>query len=101
MTDVGIPATRIRPLLNAGLVSIVFSTNSSTYYSLVGRTVIKEALGRKEEFAAAPSAKPDIPDGLFECIIGYDDLFIRSFRFIFAANSGLVSTTLGNSSIHS
>lgn len=49
-TDVGILATRIRPLLNAGLVSIVFSTNKSTYYSLVGRSVIKELLGRGRSF---------------------------------------------------
>jgi len=73
-TDVGIPAVRIRPLLNAGLVSIVFSTNSSTYYSLVGRTVVKEALGRREELAVAPIAELDIPSNLFECIIGYNDL---------------------------
>ena len=73
-TDVGIPATKIRSLLNAGLVSIVFSTNSSTYYSLTGRAVIKEALGRKEELAVTPVAKLDIPDGLFDCIIGYDDV---------------------------
>jgi len=73
-TDVAVPATRIRPLLNAGLVSIVFSTNTSTYYSLVGRAVIKEALGRREEFSIAPAARLDIPDSLFECIIGYDDL---------------------------
>ena len=73
-TDVAIPATRIRPLLNAGLVSIVFSTNTSTCYSLVGRAVIKEALGRKEEFSIAPAARLDVPDSLFECIIGYDDL---------------------------
>ncbi len=73
-TDVAIPATRILPLLNAGLISIVWSSNSSTYYSLVGRAVIKEALGRKEELAIVPAAKPGVPDGLFECIIGYDDL---------------------------
>ncbi len=73
-TDVSIPATRIRPLLNAGLVSIVFSTNSSTYYSLVGRAVIKEALGRREKLSAAPVTTLSIPDSLFECIIGYEDL---------------------------
>jgi hypothetical protein len=73
-TDVGIPATRIRPLLNAGLVSIVFSTNSSTFYSLIGRTVIKEALGKREELTLALDGQLDITDNLFECIIGYDDL---------------------------
>lgn len=73
-TDVGIPATRIRPLLNVGLVSIIFSSNSSTYYSLVGRTVIKETLGKREELSIAPAGRLDLPDGLFDCIIGYDDL---------------------------
>ena len=73
-TDVGIPATRIRPLLNVGLVSIIFSSNSSTYYSLVGRAVIKETLGKREELSIAPAVRLDIPDGLFDCIIGYDDL---------------------------
>jgi Holliday junction DNA helicase RuvB len=73
-TDVGIQATKIRPLLNAGLVSIVFSTNTSTYYSLVGRAVIKEALGRKEELAITPAARADVPEDLFDCIIGYDDV---------------------------
>ena len=73
-TDVGIPATKIRPLLNAGLVSIVFATNSSTYYSLVGRVVIKEALGSREELSIASATKLDVPENLFECIIGYDDL---------------------------
>lgn len=73
-TDVGIPAAKIRSLLNAGLVSIVFSTNSSTYYSLISRAVIKEALGRKEELAITTATGLDIPDILFDCIIGYDDL---------------------------
>ncbi len=65
-TDVGIPATRIRSLLNAGLASIIFSTNSSTYYSLVGREVIKEALGKREELSVTPVARLDILDSLFE-----------------------------------
>lgn len=73
-TNVGVPAARIRPLVNAGLVSVVFSTNSSTYYSLIGRAVIKEALGRREEPSPVAVTRPDIPDNLFDCIIGYDDV---------------------------
>ncbi len=65
--------TKVR-LLNSHLVSIIFSTNSSTYYSLVGRAVIKGALGKTEEISIAPTGKLDIPDSLFECIIDYDDL---------------------------
>jgi Holliday junction DNA helicase RuvB len=66
--------TKIRPLLNAGLVSIIFSTNSSTYYSLIGRAVIKETLGRREEPSPVAVTSLDIPDNLFDCIIGYDDV---------------------------
>ncbi len=73
-TDVTIPAMKIRSLLNAGLVSIVFSTNSSTYYSLVGRAVIKEALGKREKVDLPLMTKLDIPASLFDCIIGYDDI---------------------------
>ena len=73
-TDVGIPAIKIRPLLNAGLVSIVFSTNSSTYYSLVGRNIIKEALGKAQEISTSTTEQLELPDDLFECIISYDDL---------------------------
>ena len=73
-TDVGIPATKIRPFLNAGLVSVVFSTNSSTHYSLIGRSVIKEALGRSAEITAAPIEELELPSDLFECIVGYEDI---------------------------
>jgi hypothetical protein len=48
-TDVGIPTTKIRSLLNAGLLVITFSTNSCTYYSLVGRDVIRGALLERGE----------------------------------------------------
>jgi len=73
-TDVAIPTAKVRSLLNAGLVSIVFSTNSSTYYSLIGRAVIKDALGRREEPSPAHVTRLDIPDNLFDCIIGYDEV---------------------------
>ena len=53
-TDVGIPAAKIRGFLNVGLVSIIFSTNSSKHYSLVGRDVLKETLGKKEELMMSP-----------------------------------------------
>lgn len=73
-TDVAIPATRIRPFLNAGLVSIVFSTNSSTYYSLVGRATIREALGEREESPEIVAEHLEIPEDLFDCITGYEDV---------------------------
>jgi len=36
--------------------------------------VIKEALGRREELTVAPAGGQGIPNNIFECIIGYDDL---------------------------
>ncbi len=72
--DVGIPAAKIRGFLNVGLVSVIFSTNSSTHYSLVGRDVLKETLGKKEEFMMTPPIEPDIPGDLFDCIVNYDDV---------------------------
>lgn len=73
-TDVNIPATKIRSLLNAGLVSIVFSTNSSTHYSLVGRATIQEALGKREEIPEIAAEHLEIPEDLFDCITGYEDV---------------------------
>ena len=73
-TDVGIPATKIRPLLNAGLVSIVFSSNTSTYYSLVGRVTIREALGKMDEIPEVAAGHLEIPEDLFDCITGYEDI---------------------------
>ena len=72
--EVGVPFSKLQPLLNAGLISIVFSTNSVTDYALVGREVIKEALGRSEETLEVTAEKLEIPDDLFECISGYEDV---------------------------
>jgi hypothetical protein len=73
-SEVGVPATRIRMLLNAGLVSVIFSTNSTTCYSLVGRAVIKEALSVSADIPVVTASGLDLPDDLFECIIGYEDI---------------------------
>ena len=72
--QVGIPFTKIRPLLDAGLISIVFSTNSGTNYALVGRNVIKEALGRGDESPEIATEHLEIPEDLFDCITGYEDI---------------------------
>ncbi len=73
-TDVNIPATRIRSLLNAGLVSVILSTNSSTHYSLVGRATIQEALGKREEIPEIAAEHLEIPEDLFDCITVYEDV---------------------------
>ncbi len=72
--QVGIPFTKIRPLLDAGLISIVFSTNSGTDYALVGRNVVKETLGRGDESLEIATEYLEIPEDLFDCITGYEDV---------------------------
>ncbi len=73
-TEVNIPYYRIRPLLDAGLVAIVFRTNRATNYALVGRQIIKEALGKRERITEEHIASIEIPADLFSCIIGYEDI---------------------------
>lgn len=72
--QVGIPFTKLRPLLDAGFMSIVFSTNSGTDYALVGRNVIKQALGRREAVPEMGTDQLEIPQDLFECVTGYEDV---------------------------
>jgi hypothetical protein len=64
--QVGVTFSRLHPLLNACLISIVFSTNSGTDYALVGRDVVKEALGRFEETPEITTEQLEIPDDLAE-----------------------------------
>ena len=73
-TEVNIPYYRIRPLLDAGLVSIVFRTNRSTDYALVGRQIIKETLNTRKQVTEEPTGNIEIPADLFSCIIGYEDI---------------------------
>ena len=73
-TEVNIPYYRIRPLLDAGLVAIVFRTNRSTNYALVGRQIIKEALNKRERAQEELVGNIEIPTDLFSCIIGYEDI---------------------------
>jgi Holliday junction DNA helicase RuvB len=77
---VGIAAPKIMPLVNAGLLGIVFSSRSSTHYALVGREVIKKVLGELERLreGASPVATLDkeieIPDDLFSTVSGYQEI---------------------------
>ena len=77
---VGIPAFRITPLLNAGLLGIVYSSRSSTNYSLVGREVVKMTLARVQEarektnFPANLEKEIEIPEDLFSTIAGYEEI---------------------------
>jgi Holliday junction DNA helicase RuvB len=82
---VGIPAFRITPLVNVGLVGIVFSSHSSTYYSLVGREVVKTTLAKvqeareKQSLPATLDKEIEVPEDLFSTIAGYEEIkaFLR------------------------
>jgi Holliday junction DNA helicase RuvB len=82
---VGIPATKIMPLVNSGLLGIVFSSRSSTHYALVGREVIKKVLGDLERLREGASLiatlekETEIPDDLFSTVSGYEEIkaFLR------------------------
>ena len=77
---VGIPAPKIIPLVNAGLLGIVFSSHSSTQYALVGREVIKKALGELERLREEASLiatldkETEIPANLFSTVSGYEEI---------------------------
>jgi len=77
---VGIPASKIMPLVNAGLVGIVFSSRSSTHYSLVGREVMKQVLIEAEKakermsLPATLDREIEIPGDLFSTIAGYEEI---------------------------
>jgi Holliday junction DNA helicase RuvB len=82
---VGIAAPKIMPLVNAGLLGIVFSSRSSTHYALVGRAVIKKVLNEVEKVRERIDALPvfdketEIPEDLFSVIAGYEEIkaFLR------------------------
>ena len=72
---IGLPPHKLRPLLNAGLLGITFSSNSSTNYALAGKELIMDFLeGNVATSRAIVGQELGLPDGLFTCIIGYDDI---------------------------
>jgi len=78
--QVGIPAPKIMPLVNAGLLGIVFSSRSSTHYALVGREVIKKVFRELERVRERASLIPvfdkeiEIPQDLFSTVSGYEEI---------------------------
>jgi len=68
------------PLVNAGLLGIVFSSRSSTYHALVGRKVIKKVLEEVERLKERASPLPildkeiEIPENLFSTVAGYEEI---------------------------
>lgn len=77
---VGIAAPKIMPLVNAGLLGIVFSSRSSTHYALVGREVIKKVLGELEILRERTGLIPtldkeiEIPENLFSTVSDYEEI---------------------------
>jgi Holliday junction DNA helicase RuvB len=77
---VGIAAPKIMPLVNAGLLGIVFSSRSSTHYALIGREVLKKVLGELERLRqgagllAALDKEIEIPGDLFSTVSGYHEI---------------------------
>jgi Holliday junction DNA helicase RuvB len=77
---VGIPATKIMPLVNAGLLGIIFSSRSTTCYALVGRTIIRKVLEEhkrlKERIDLLPilEKEMEIPVDLFATVADYEEI---------------------------
>ncbi len=72
---IGLPSQKLRPFLNAGLLGITFSSNSSTDYALAGKDLIGDFLeGNVAVSRIAVKQELELHDDLFACIIGYDDV---------------------------
>lgn len=72
---IGLPPQKLRPLINAGLLGITFSSNSSTYYALAGKDLIRDFFKGNPTTSKIPTEQElRLPDDLFTCIIGYDDV---------------------------
>jgi len=72
---IGLPSQKLRPPINAGLLGITFSSNSSTYYALAGKDLIRDFLNGNVNTSRTPVEQEfELPDDLFACIIAYDDV---------------------------
>jgi len=72
---IGLPSQKLRPFINAGLLGITFSSNSSTAYALAGKDLIRDFLEGNVTTSRTPIEQElGLPDDLFACIIGYDDV---------------------------
>jgi len=72
---IGLPSQKLRSLITAGLLGITFSSNSSTDYALAGKDLIWDFLKGNATTSKIPVEQElEIPDDLFACIIGYDDV---------------------------
>lgn len=76
-SEVSIPAATINKLVTSFVVAVIFSSRSSTHYSLINRGIVKDVLAGMESATEAPpvggNGHSKIPDDLFDPIIGYSD----------------------------
>lgn len=82
----GIPR-RLNILANLGFVEVSFRSNSSTNYKVVDIDEVERILHQLEQFKIKHEYQPvrqlEIPDGLFDVIIGYEDvkeLMLKSLK---------------------
>jgi len=62
---------KLKLLLNSSIIGISFKSNTSTYYALAGKEILKSWLMRPP----TPTKEGErVPKDLFSCIIGYDDI---------------------------
>jgi Holliday junction DNA helicase RuvB len=73
--SISLPPQKLRPFINAGLLGITFSSNSSTAYALAGKDLIRGFLdGNITTFRTPVGQELELINDLFACIIGYDDV---------------------------
>jgi len=79
--DVGVHPSKLHQLVVAGIVNKFVDTNSCSKYHLVSREAVGRALKRVEEFKGKevvkhefPDTEEDLPDWLFDNVIGFDDV---------------------------
>lgn len=82
--DIGLPPSKIRPLVDAGIASVVYSSHSTTEYALTGRDIVERVLLELEQapadiYETFEEPELEIPDDLFSIIAGYEDIkeFLR------------------------
>ena len=72
---IGLAPQKLRHFLNAGVLGITFSSNSSTYYALGGKNLLTNFLEDPVTISGIPVGQElEVPNDLFACIIGYDDV---------------------------
>jgi len=73
--DIGVWPQKLNKLVTLGILRVTYKSRSFTEYRLVDRECVRKALELVKEASEILSESPiEIPDDLFSCIIGYDDI---------------------------